>query len=376
MQAERHETNKRAAEEAATCAEERRQQADARDLDLFALHLERDSSGAVTLTRLPPDNPQQQRCHRATTENVKRGYFDGSPFIGISVLDVYKVENTPLLKDFQAAAAEATAVGLGKVKGLFCSVPRDCVERLVVHGLREGPAVELKDAPSLPGLPSVASLAGDRAAMAPPLPLPLPLSRYATLEADRPHLSTCKRFLALCRVIVTEGAYDPRVEEYRISTASHALPEFIIAYTNTPSSPSPSHAAGPPARPPTARRSDARAAAADALSSFWVSLEAVRRDESQALRGALAASTALYRAPRPTSFAEAEAAAEARPRSAVRASGAELSSGEPADWNVQREPQGRERVTSAGKERGSRNRRSQLGGVHAVRQRRRSPDEE
>jgi hypothetical protein len=38
--------------------------------------LDHETRGAVTLKRLPPSHPQYQRCERAATENVKRGYFD------------------------------------------------------------------------------------------------------------------------------------------------------------------------------------------------------------------------------------------------------------------------------------------------------------
>ena len=63
---------------------------------------------------------------------MKPGFFDGAPsFNGINVLDVYKVENKPLLERFQSCAAMLEP---GKVKGLFTSVPAKAVERTVVLG--------------------------------------------------------------------------------------------------------------------------------------------------------------------------------------------------------------------------------------------------
>ena len=107
----------------------------------------------------------------------------GCRFDGVQVLDVLKIENKALLAQFQAAAnaastaaalaaasngnssptppkndsaapgspppapgastkataAAAPAAPVAKVKGLFCRVPRACVERLVVYGLHRDP---------------------------------------------------------------------------------------------------------------------------------------------------------------------------------------------------------------------------------------------
>lgn len=68
---------------------------------------------------------------------MKPGFFDGVPsFSGINVLDVYKVENKPLLDRFQKCAA---LMEPGKVKGLFTSVPAKSVERTVVLGFGNPP---------------------------------------------------------------------------------------------------------------------------------------------------------------------------------------------------------------------------------------------
>jgi len=105
--------------------------------NIFAIHLESETDRQVLLKRLPASHPQHIRCRRAASENLKPGFFDGIPsFSGINVLDVYKVENKPLLDRFQKCAA---LMEPGKVKGLFTSVPAKSVERTVVLGFGNSP---------------------------------------------------------------------------------------------------------------------------------------------------------------------------------------------------------------------------------------------
>ena len=118
-------------------------------LNIFAIHLESETDRQILLKRLPSSHPQHIRCRRAASENLKPGFFDGVPsFSGLNVLDVYKVENKPLLERFQKCAA---LMEPGKVKGLFTSVPAHSVERTVVLGFgsnegRPGEKVAMADA--------------------------------------------------------------------------------------------------------------------------------------------------------------------------------------------------------------------------------------
>lgn len=75
---------------------------------------------------------------KAASENVKRGVLDGR---SVDVMEVYKVENRALLDVFQRHAT-ALPPSLGaKIKGLFCSVPSESVERCVVFGMHSDPGV-------------------------------------------------------------------------------------------------------------------------------------------------------------------------------------------------------------------------------------------
>ncbi|KAF1317708.1 Tigger transposable element-derived protein 6-like, partial [Globisporangium splendens] len=101
-------------------------------LNLFATQLENETSGQVRMWRLPGSDSQHQRCVKAATENVKPHHPLGEGTI--EVLDVYKIENRALLHHFQCFA-HALPPSEVKIKGLFCSVPTESVEHVVVWGM-------------------------------------------------------------------------------------------------------------------------------------------------------------------------------------------------------------------------------------------------
>jgi len=147
------------------------------------------------------------------------------------VLDVYKIENRVLLDAFQQSAAASEP---GKVKGLFCGVPLESLERVVVYGMSAG-AVDgtplehvFQDAwlsvdPSAPTPePAGGNDSDDEHAasghaqrcveQATPISFPRSFSRHSTLEEDRTLCNSPAsdgsesdseiRFLALCRVMI------------------------------------------------------------------------------------------------------------------------------------------------------------------------------
>ena len=104
----------------------------------FAILLKYKTAGQIVLKRLHSSNPQFVRCRRATMENVKQEYFKGQTRKkGMQVCNVYKIENGPLLQRFQALVKETAG---GKIKGLFCGLPTECVEHMIVYGMHERPA--------------------------------------------------------------------------------------------------------------------------------------------------------------------------------------------------------------------------------------------
>ncbi|KDO29217.1 hypothetical protein SPRG_19888 [Saprolegnia parasitica CBS 223.65] len=201
-------------------------------LSTFAVYLESETGGDVTLRRLEETNAQGLRCRRAAIENARKGW--GSE---MQVQHVYKMEHRPLLSGFQARAS----IGGYKIKGLFCSLPAASLPRCVARGM----ASDDDDKKSLPIFKdSWYSIRGHRhtyacqlATSSPAVELPKRFSRYSTLleyKADAIASSTRGelRYLALCRVILDPSCteYLASEDEYVVHDASCVLPEFLLQY--------------------------------------------------------------------------------------------------------------------------------------------------
>ena len=280
MEAEKRGLARRVLDENVACDHALQQLDLTHRLNVFATHLEHETRGNIVMRRLVPTHPQFLRCKRAASENVKRGFFsETAKYSGVKVLDVYKIENRILLDSFQQTAATSEP---GKVKGLFCSVPLECLERVVVYGLSAG-AVEgtplehvfqeswinvEAGVPSQVPAPSEendddaaggghAQRCVDRASS---IPFPRSFSRHSTLEEDRELCNAAAtvdgtdseiRFLALCRVMIGQifvtskvyqsfpdvnadaqfdSMYSSVQEEYRLLNPSYVLPEFLVQY--------------------------------------------------------------------------------------------------------------------------------------------------
>ncbi|EQC33629.1 hypothetical protein, variant [Saprolegnia diclina VS20] len=190
-------------------------------LSTFAVYLESETGGDVTLRRLEETNAQGLRCRRAAIENVRKGW--GSE---MQVQHVYKMEHLPLLARFQARAR----LGGHKIKGLFCSLPAASLPRCVALGLtsdEEKNTIIFKD--------SWYSIRGQRhtyarhlATSAPTIELPKRFSRYSTLlehKADAMTSSTSGelRYLALCRVVLDESCTEYLDSEMSTRTSTSCM---------------------------------------------------------------------------------------------------------------------------------------------------------
>mmetsp|Transcript_15136 Transcript_15136/g.27887 ORF Transcript_15136/g.27887 Transcript_15136/m.27887 type:complete len:569 (+) Transcript_15136:61-1767(+) len=248
-------------------------------MDEFALHLAEETGEQILLRKLTKDNPQYTRCKRATSENVKADFFGtDSNFSGVEVLGVHKIENKPMLRQFQERAAKLQT---GSVKGLFCKIPAESIPRVVVQGLsraslktepraehcfgnlfKERIAPDVREDGTLPAGavvlqdgPGPAQLATLESEW---VPFPTKFSRYSTLEMDRNLMSdgdgsedSPPQYVALCRVIVGEcfltsedyrgfpsvaprGKYDSiysaNQEEYLVLNDEFILPEFLVRF--------------------------------------------------------------------------------------------------------------------------------------------------
>lgn len=240
--AERAAATRRAAEAEVECGRARRAVECRRRLSLFAANVDHETRGLVRLRHLPESDAQCARCKRAARENVRRNFFATESVV--EVVDVYKIENRLASDAFRAAASET------KVKGLFCTVPDSCAERITCLGLRaadEASAMEralFEDewiARRAASSDAVDGPARQACRCAPPT-FPRPFSRYSTAldAADRDDTERL-RFLALCRVLVgrvrvgetageCDSTYAPSTDEYTPLRADRVLPEFLLVY--------------------------------------------------------------------------------------------------------------------------------------------------
>lgn len=289
LERERDVYNRRLEEETQSCERLRHQVKESLRLSVFSIHLESETDGQVILRRLPTAHPQHVRCRRAASENIKPGYFDQlGGFSGINVLDVYKVENKPLLQQFQRCAASMEP---GKVKGLFTSVPASCIERIIALGMGRVNTIS-GDLDNDNGKQlfrrawyafhnrSATGYAESRVKQSDHCVFPRSFSRYSTLDVDRdsiqdaaagnttaaPQITTGAsdgggegggpineqiRYLVLCRVAIGrvfvtskeykgfpavgrdpafDSMYNPLQEEYLVLHANQVLPEFVVQY--------------------------------------------------------------------------------------------------------------------------------------------------
>eukprot|EP00753_Platysulcus_tardus_P013892 PLAT3890.2.p1 GENE.PLAT3890.2~~PLAT3890.2.p1 ORF type:complete len:470 (+),score=116.07 PLAT3890.2:514-1923(+) len=231
-------------------------------LNSFAVHIEHESGGAVRLTRLPSSHTQFVRCRHAVVENMKPAFFSGTPFKGISVLEIYKVDNKPLLRSFQRLAGGSPATA---VKGLFCAIPADCLERALTRGCADTLAMESVFQKHWYASDD-SNQAGRRVEACQTLKAPRTFSRFSTLEQLRPLLSATEAggispaseqvlYIALCRVYIGrlfttsreyrgfptmeadspfDSLYNPLQEEYLVLRGAHVLPEFLMQYKLQP----------------------------------------------------------------------------------------------------------------------------------------------
>ncbi|POM59090.1 Hypothetical protein PHPALM_36175 [Phytophthora palmivora] len=196
----------------------------------FALQLESETSGQVRMWRLPSSDAQRIRCVKAATENIKKRFFPSSTQ-SLEVLEVYKIENKVLLNAFQSYAGSLSKTSSEiKIKGLFCSVPPECVERCVVYGMHstkdkengepcfvdtQGTPVKVFNRSTLlqgrEDAPGTNMMFRARSKVNNGLSLQFPrrFSRYSTLEELRPSMSiepyqedqsSNVQYLGLCRV--------------------------------------------------------------------------------------------------------------------------------------------------------------------------------
>lgn len=212
-----------------------------------------ETEGAIRLKHLLPGDSQFARCKRAAVENSR---VDKSSNLTAEVVDVFKIENKPLLDSFEQECSKSEN---GRVKGLFCPIPEEQIEKAAVCGMGSKKALPASIHSAFVLCPSSKSETGKSLlrGTVDTLSLTTPFSRFSMAVNDDGKLGRIKA-LALCRVLVsrlytakdstvpnsegsadefTEGLaadYDvvfrPATEEYLVLQPKFVLPEFIIRY--------------------------------------------------------------------------------------------------------------------------------------------------
>jgi len=113
------------------CNLQKRQAEVLKDMKIFAHYLYLETKGKVSIKSLDSESSQFKRCRKAVQDNVSnvlldRGYND------VKILHVFKLEHKILSSQLQKAAA---IVDDGKVKGLFCVVPKTGLHSMSAFGL-------------------------------------------------------------------------------------------------------------------------------------------------------------------------------------------------------------------------------------------------
>jgi len=103
-----------------------------RDIRIFAHHLYHETRGKVAVTVLQRESAQFKRCKKAIKDNVSSEFMTEYGYRSIKVRSVLKLENSLISDNLQKLAS---SIDNGKVKGLFCAVPRGGMHALCAYGL-------------------------------------------------------------------------------------------------------------------------------------------------------------------------------------------------------------------------------------------------
>lgn len=101
-----------------------------KDIRLFAEHLSIESKNKICLNELSFESSQAKRCKKAVRENMSTDFLNAQS--NFQVLKLYKLEHMLMSSHLHAAAS---SVENGKVKGLFCHIPKDILFSFCTYGL-------------------------------------------------------------------------------------------------------------------------------------------------------------------------------------------------------------------------------------------------
>lgn len=114
------------------CEVQKRQAKTLRDVRIFAHHLFHETRGKILLSALPRDSAQFKRCKKAVRDNTSKLFMTDMAYQQLKVLAVLKLEHSLISEYLQRLA---TNMDTGKVKGLFCIVPKGSLHAFCTFGL-------------------------------------------------------------------------------------------------------------------------------------------------------------------------------------------------------------------------------------------------
>lgn len=127
-----------------------------RDVQIFSRHLRMETQGKVSIEIIDMDSPQAKRCAKAVRENMNRTKLQEMGYMDVKILNVFKLEHSLLSRKLQQANEKTS--GAVKIKGLFCSLPKNglcsfCAYGLYAQGFGAGIAYQPPPLPSIFHLP-------------------------------------------------------------------------------------------------------------------------------------------------------------------------------------------------------------------------------
>eukprot|EP01038_Epipyxis_sp_PR26KG_P010789 gene10789-14486_t len=108
-----------------------------KNIRLFACHLAVETKGQIGFTLLSNESPQANRCNKAVLDNVLQSFSSEVDDLQskIKVLNVFKLQNSFLASNLQAASEQLVNSKSTKIKGLFCCIPTRFFYNFSVFGL-------------------------------------------------------------------------------------------------------------------------------------------------------------------------------------------------------------------------------------------------
>jgi len=233
---------------------------ESKNIENFAIRLERESNGKIRLEKLSSESNQYRRTCKAVRGSVRSSLKSLGNLV---TLNVFQIRNEILLKHFRES--RSLSGKRAKVKGLFCALKSlSNVKRMIALAFRISPSPEMyaeifqgvitqsehDDEDDIEIFLKNTQECGSSGVIK---VSDLLFSKYSTVSGPIKDLNNSKglHYLVLCRVLINrifvtskqrrtfpeitdemsrsfDTIYCPSRDEFRVLDSAHVLPEFII----------------------------------------------------------------------------------------------------------------------------------------------------